>query len=93
MENKKDYLSVKDNKLVFNYNEKFDLDEFDCFYGEFNLAEYKKEKKKLNGSGNFELLGNNCSIKFVSDKGLVSIVFSEGNQTVELFGLKKKNLA
>ena len=87
------YLTIQGDKVLFNYDESFAPGEYDDLHGEFDLADYRKGLEKLNGSGNCELSGENCSMKIVSKDGLIGIIFSEGNKSVELFGLDKKNLA
>ena len=90
MENK--YLTIKGNRLIFDYAEKFEIDEYDLFHGEFDVADYRKGMEKLNGNGDCELLGSNYSMKILNRDGLIEIIFSEGNQSIELFGLNKKTL-
>jgi hypothetical protein len=88
-----DYFKVDRDKVFFNYVEKFESGEDDCLNGEFDLSSYKKGIKKLNGNGNCEILGKNCSMKILNNGGLIEILFFEGNRSFFISGLNKKNLA
>jgi hypothetical protein len=87
------YLTIKGDKLIFDYAEKFDSGEDDCLHGEFDLADYRRGIERINGNGSCELLGENCSMKILSRKGLVEIIFSEGNKSFFISELEKKDLA
>lgn len=86
------YFRIDGEKVFFRYFSRFEPDEYDWFNGVFNLKDYKKEISKLNADGNCELLGENCSLKILKREGLIDIVFCEGNQSIDLFGLEKKIL-
>jgi hypothetical protein len=84
--------TIQDNKFLFNYFSRFEPDEYDYFYGEFDLQEYKKGLEELNANGNCELWGKNCSLKVLNRKGLIDIIFLEGTNSIGLSGLDKKIL-
>lgn len=81
------YFKISGDKLIFRY-----VDNDDYLHAEFCLEKYKEGKEKLNGNGNCELLGQDCSMKIFSRKNRIDIVFSGCNKDFFIDGLEKKTL-
>lgn len=88
-----DYFRVNKDKIFFNYVEKFESGEDDCVHGEFDLREYRNGIDRLNGNGNCELLGKDCSMKISRKMDLIDIIFFMGNKIFFIDGLQRKILA
>ena len=87
------YFRIDRDRVLFNYVEKFESGEDDCLHGEFDLREYRRGINKLNGSGNCELSGKDCSMKIFSKRDLIDIIFFGCNKTFFIDGLQRRNLA